>query len=111
MGDVAAGQLVDAPAAALAFDGGEQPQCEQDAGIDGVASRAVERRAYRLVQFRQAERLDVSPDDAHPVLRVQPLVERQNPHPDLRAFRGLHAGDATLLPRCLAAQLHNLAPD
>ena len=71
------GESCDASAPGGSIDGGVEPECEEDARIDGVASDFPLDRLDGLVEECEVEGFGELPDDPNAVLGGKPLIEAE----------------------------------
>ena len=73
IGNAVGGEFGESSSAGDPFDGGEEPECEEDPRIDGIASDLALNGLDGLVEVREIECFDELPDDADAMLWIEPL--------------------------------------
>jgi hypothetical protein len=86
------GEMLRAQAGHLAgaadpFDGGEQPKRHQDARIGRRMARTSLNRLDCRVERRQVQTFDEAPDQTHPVIRRDQVVQADRPQRHLAPLR------------------------
>ena len=89
-GIVTEAQIGELPSAAEAGEGGIQPQCDEQARIDGRPPGHAAACANAVIQRGEVQPLDVRPDGASGVVRFQEFIDGHG-RKELLAIRGVQA--------------------